>query len=228
MMMPSLCEKVVCFDLDDTLYKEKDYVESAFREVADYASRYGNVSSTDIFKALVEAFENHCPPFQDINSRFDTQCSVQDCLQLYRNHKPFISLSEDAVEVLTSLQKEGCILGLITDGRKVTQRNKIAALGLERFFAEENRIISEEFGSEKPSERNFRYFMEKYPEARYVYVGDNLKKDFVTPNQLGWLSVCLLDNGDNIHRQDFTMPEAFLPAQTIHDLTELVGIVDRI
>ena len=32
--------KVVCFDLDDTLYKEIDYLKSAYREIASYAADY--------------------------------------------------------------------------------------------------------------------------------------------------------------------------------------------
>ena len=36
MMMQSMCKKVVCFDLDDTLYKEIDYVQSAFNEIAAF------------------------------------------------------------------------------------------------------------------------------------------------------------------------------------------------
>ena len=41
-MMPSMCKKVVVFDLDDTLYKEIDYLKSAFQEIADYfRDQYG-------------------------------------------------------------------------------------------------------------------------------------------------------------------------------------------
>ncbi|OPZ90547.1 MAG: hypothetical protein BWY75_00693 [bacterium ADurb.Bin425] len=36
MMMPSMCKKVVCFDLDDTLYKEIDYLISAYYEIAAF------------------------------------------------------------------------------------------------------------------------------------------------------------------------------------------------
>ena len=29
--------RVVCFDLDDTLYKEIDFLESAYKDIAEYA-----------------------------------------------------------------------------------------------------------------------------------------------------------------------------------------------
>ena len=32
--------RVICFDLDDTLYKEIDYLKSAYREIAGYTTEY--------------------------------------------------------------------------------------------------------------------------------------------------------------------------------------------
>ena len=99
------------------------------------------------------------------------------------------------------------------------------ALGLERFFTDENIIISEEFGTAKPSERNYSYFMDKYPGAGFYYVGDNLGKDFIAPNRLGWTSICLLDNGSNIHSQDFSVPIIYKPTKVIGILGEMLSLV---
>jgi putative hydrolase of the HAD superfamily len=111
---------------------------------------------------------------------------------------------------------------LVTDGRSNSQRNKIKALGLERWFEERNIIISEEFGSEKTDKRNFTYFMEKYPGRSYCYVGDNTQKDFLAPNGLGWNTVCLLDDGRNIHKQDFNLEGSKLPKKCINDIRQLI------
>ena len=103
---------------------------------------------------------------------------------------------------MEALKNQGVRIGLITDGCSVQQRNKIEALGLRRWIEEEDIIISEEFGSGKPALANFEYFMKRYPECHdFTYVGDNLKKDFIAPNALGWQTVCLKDDGRNIHRQ---------------------------
>ena len=94
------------------------------------------------------------------------------------------------------------------------------------FRAAEDIIISEEFGSGKPSEANFRYFMERYPKvAQLAYVGDNLRKDFITPKRLGWETFCLLDDGRNNHPQDFSCPEEFLPNIKIAALNELLSVL---
>ena len=125
---------------------------------------------------------------------------------------------------LSELAHRGVVIGMITDGRTISQKNKINALGLERWFDEKNIIVSEEFGSEKTDERNFRYFMESYPDCSYFYVGDNPKKDFVVPNRLGWQTIMLKDNGQNIHKQD-EVPMDNLPQQTIDDLETLLDII---
>ena len=71
---------------------------------------------------------------------------------------------------------------------------------------------------------NYAYFMKRYSYCQsFIYVGDNVKKDFITPNALGWKTICLKDDGRNIHKQDFTLtPEQALPKKTILSLKELI------
>ena len=68
------------------------------------------------------------------------------------------------------------------------------------------------------------FFQDKYADAEFVYIGDNLRKDFITPNKLGWKTICLLDDGRNIHRQDSSCPEEYLPNVKIHTLKELLSL----
>ena len=48
---------VVIFDLDDTLYNEKEFVFSGFFEVAKWISNVSNSLSEDVFKMMVADFE---------------------------------------------------------------------------------------------------------------------------------------------------------------------------
>ena len=139
-------------------------------------------------------------------------------LHWYRTHKPQISLTDGCKGFLSVIVAKGCRLGIITDGRTVTQLNKIEALGLHSLIADEDIVISERFGSEKPSPRNYLYFMNKYgADARYYYIADNTAKDFIAPNRLGWTTVCLKDNGQNIHKQKFSLSDEFLPKYTVEE-----------
>ena len=113
---------------------------------------------------------------------------------------------------------------MITDGRSVQQRNKIKALGLSEYF--DDVIISEEFGSEKPNINNYKYFVDKYGYSyKYVYIGDNINKDFIAPNLLGWSTICLLDNGKNIHKQSFHLENNTKPIYLINELKEIGNIL---
>lgn len=204
--------KVVCFDLDDTLYKEVDYLKSSYKAIATYAAEcccgcYNSpiVLSAKAYDVMLAAYKEGHNAFEQLNAFLGIDLPISEYLQIYRMHKPNISLSEDVVSVLNQLKSSGCIIGLITDGRSVQQRNKVESLGLNRWITDEDIVISEEFGSEKPAYANYEYFMKRYTCCRdFTYIGDNLKKDFVAPNALRWQTICLKDDGRNIHKQDFT------------------------
>ena len=216
--------RVICFDLDDTLYKEIDYLKSAYREIAEYAAGHCHGCSDPVlvvahkaYEAMLAAYHDGLNAFEELNKFLGLNLPVSDYLYIYRNHKPKIALMEDVVRTLDALKADGTLIGLITDGRIVQQRNKIEALGLSRWIDEEDIVISEEFGSEKPAFANYDYFMKRYPECQdFTYVGDNLEKDFIAPNALGWMTICLKDDGRNIHRQedgnkdDMMMPKRWI------------------
>lgn len=227
--------RIVCFDLDDTLYKEIDYLKSAYREIARFAveccGRTGNPASVLMVKAnneMLNAFLAGGNAFEKLNEYLGLDIPIAEYLAIYREHKPSISLDEDAVKTLDWLKENDFIIGLITDGRVNSQTAKIEALGLNQWIKPEDIIISESFGSDKTCARNYRYFMEKYPECLdYTYVGDNPLKDFVSPNALGWNTVCLLDDGRNVHKQDFSLPKEYLPQNEIKNIREFIDYVTR-
>lgn len=222
--------KVICFDLDDTLYKEIDYLKSAYREIASYAANYclgcsdsPMILSVKAYEAMLLAYKEGQNAFERLNAFLGINLPISQYLQIYRMHKPNIRLPESAVSALNLLKSSECIIGLITDGRSLQQRNKMKALGLNRWIKDEDIVISEEFGSEKPTSDNYEYFMKRYSECdEFIYIGDNLKKDFIAPNALGWQTVCLKDDGRNIHKQDFTsVSTKAMPKMTIEDIKNL-------
>lgn len=195
-------KKVVCFDLDDTLYKEKSYLVSGYRQIAEAIER--QTGANDVLRHMCHLRREGKNVFEEVENEYDGIISKAEMLAIYRKHFPTIILDDGVKGLLEELKNRGCVIGLITDGRSVTQRNKIKALGLFKWIDDEDIIISEEFGSEKPDERNYRYFEKRYPGCRYYYVGDNPQKDFITPNKLGWDTYGIKDLFDeNIHNSDF-------------------------
>lgn len=219
---------VFVFDLDDTLYKEIDYLKSAYREISRFISKNSALHENLVYDKMLAAYYNGDNPFQTVLDLVDSsEITIATLLSLYRNHQPNIVLSELHQEILNYLKTSVFKIGLITDGRSVQQRSKLKALGLTDFF--DDIIISEEFGSEKPNVKNFNFYLDKYGENyKYIYIGDNTKKDFIAPNTLQWTSICLLDNGENIHKQSFDLETKLKPSFVINSLKQIPEILKQI
>ena len=211
--------KVVVFDLDDTLFKEVGYVKSAFRYIE---KQIGDVCGEGVYDVMWNAFSAKDDVLKALNETFGDVISKEQYLVWYRYHTPDIAMSPATIKCMENLKKNSIPMGLITDGRTTTQMNKIKALGLLKYVKEDDIVISERFGSQKPCIRNYKYLMDKYSDADYYYIGDNPAKDFIAPNLLGWTTVCLMDDGRNIHKQDFNVEDAYLPKYRIDSLEDLV------
>ena len=176
----------IVMDLDDTLYLERDYVESGFRAIDAHLRDLG-----------VEGFAEACRDaagrgirgrvFDTALARLDVRdIGVTQLVALYRSHKPRIALAPDARRFLKRFA--GCAKALVSDGPLPAQSAKVEALGLDDLF--DAIVLTDRWGREfwKPHERAFRAVEDAFalPASRLVYVADNPAKDFVTPRALGW------------------------------------------
>lgn len=209
--------KALVLDLDDTLYAEIDFLYSGYKQIA---MRIKPDNWQPLFNHLVDMYHNNENPFCYLTDKYSLDLSI--LLDWYRFHKPNISLFKNVREVL-GLLREDYKLAVITDGRSLTQRNKLKALELEEFL--DYVVISEEIGSEKPSLNNYLKVQDALECDKYIYIGDNPKKDFVTPNKLGWETICLRDKGNNIHKQDFNLEKEYLPQFYISEWSELTSVL---
>lgn len=209
-------KKVVVFDLDDTLIKELHYLESAYKEIALKV----DPSNASLFDKMLVLYYKGENVFKWLTEEYST-AEVFQLLDWYRNHLPTLSLVDGAKELLSYCKEQKWILGLVTDGRSVTQRNKLNAVGLTGYF--DLVIISEEFGSMKPTLANFEIFNQY--EGKKYYIGDNIKKDFIAPNQLGWMTICVKDDGNNIHKQDFLVEKKLLPQYTVDTIYNVLDLI---
>ena len=201
-MMPR--RKVFVFDLDDALYKEVDYVKSAFQYIAHrLADSLSDVSDAAIYDTLWSVFMDGGDAFGEVIRQYGVKTYTKaDLLDWYRYHKPSLTLDANVRETLNFLKSQGADLAIITDGRQLTQQNKIEALGLTTYMSAV--IINDNPRHLKPHKYSYRHMEKQFvPDCEFCYVGDNTSKDFMVPNSLGWRTVCLLDDGRNIHKQSF-------------------------
>ncbi len=216
-------EKIIVFDIDDTLYQEVDYLNSAYKFIAK------QLAPNDWEKLYVHMFtqwRNGKDVFAQLEL-FYNELNKQQIIEMYRTHLPSINVDSSIYEMLVEFKSKGYILGIITDGRAVTQRNKIEALRLDALIDSSNIFISESIGYSKPNPFSYLEFEKKYPNCKYYYIGDNTAKDFITPNSLGWITVGVKDNGDNIHKQQNNLSNVFKPKYWVNNLIELNSIINN-
>lgn len=184
----------VIFDLDDTLYAEQGYAFSGFAIVArTFQDQLGDpADSQERMQALFFSDQRHRVFNVLLEERGvdGDQTLIDQIVSTFRSHSPKIELFADADAALTRLRPR-FRLGLITDGPLVQQSAKVAALNLRDRLDEV--ILTSELGSgkKKPHPAAFEEIARRLGVAHdaCVYVADNPSKDFVAPNQLGWLTI---------------------------------------
>ena len=94
-----------------------------------------------------------------------------------------------AAEALAELRRRGVPLGLVTNGDRRHQRDKIERFDLARFF--DVNLIEGEFGAGKPEAVVYRHALGALgvPPAWASMVGDNLEWDVAAPQRLGLTGV---------------------------------------
>jgi putative hydrolase of the HAD superfamily len=214
-------DTVVVFDLDDTLYAESEYRKSGIIYLMDYVTHlYGQ--NTDRCPLAIDDLIA-CDDFiAKIVDAYKLPRAIKDSLLwVYRTHKPSIKIRPDVQKAIGSLEIVCKSLVILTDGRSITQRLKIEALGLTRLPT----YISEEFSSEKPSTERFLKIVSRFECDNYVYIADNPQKDFLAPNSLGWRTIGLRGDQTNIHSQNLDgLAEEYLPNIWIDSLSDLLII----
>jgi len=192
----SLPKLGVVFDLDDTLYLERDYVKSGFRAVAETAVKGTRVSADEVFAFLWNEFTAGVrgSSFDALLERYpEIQVDVPTLVKRYREHVPNISYLPGIEPLLVELQSLNVPLAVISDGPLVSQAAKAEALGVSRYA--EPVVLTDVWGQSfwKPHVRAFEHVGEALglPPDRLVYIGDNPLKDFHVPTKLGWQSVRL-------------------------------------
>ena len=216
--------KAVIFDLDDTLYPEREYAFSGFAAVAEaFEQRLGE--SAEVAAQMRRLFDTEHRPrvFNALLARrgvTEDQQLIEAMIETYRHHRPTISLYPDAAAALARLRGAGK-LGLITDGPAVSQGAKIDALSIESFFDEI--ILTADLGPGlgKPHPRAFELMRERLAvdHKSCTYVADNPSKDFVAPGALGWRTV-RITRADGIYR-DAEPAEGGMPDATLSTLDDL-------
>jgi putative hydrolase of the HAD superfamily len=224
--------QAILFDLDDTLYPEREFVLSGFRAVAAWGECElgipGNASMSELTRLYEEGIRLNTFDRWLAIHHLGSSVPVADLVRVYREHTPTLHPFPDTIRILESL-RDHYRLGLLTDGYQAVQEKKIAALGIAHFF---NAITySDTLGRNgwKPNPRPFQVTMRalgvKPREA--VYVGDNPIKDFLGARNAAMWSIRVRREGCE-HTHVACPSPAHEPHCSIDSLEELFAALEKV
>ena len=192
--------KAIFFDVDNTLYSEKQAHAAAFPKVQEYAQTHLNLSP-DLFEQLYKdqmaqmkallgknaAIHNRMIRFLrilEVRRLPLYHAEVMNSLYwntLLENTRP----EEYLRECLDALKGQGYLLGIGTNMTLDWQMAKLRKLGLTDYFS--ILLSSEEAGTEKPDPTFFRMCAEKagLSPSQCLYIGDSLSGDVLGAQSAG-------------------------------------------
>jgi putative hydrolase of the HAD superfamily len=222
--MNSLGIKAVLFDLDDTLYEERQFYRSGFAVVGEFLERRG-MGRTGKTAALLEYFHDHDNQqqvFQKLAGQLGFPLDwVPELVAAFRSHPPQICLAPDALTVLPRLRGD-YRLGCVTNGWAEVQRRKIKALGLEPLL--DAIVIADDFGIEfwKPHRRPFLECCARLGVSprESMFVGDYPERDIRGARSAGLACAWLQRPGGYFTTREPADPDTQADA-VVHNLYEL-------
>ncbi len=217
--------KAFVFDLDDTLYLERDFVFSGYRAVAERVWRDHAIDIEGRLRALFESGRRGDLFTEALRaSGVEVPESYMSILvEIYRSHPPRISPCLDYGAV-KALREKGFMTGIVTDGWKNVQSSKIEALEIAGDF--DSIVLTDALGGQefwKPSPEPFKRVLQHLDVApqHAVYIGDNPAKDFIGAHAAGMKAIRIVRPGA-IHSKAPAISEAYAPDAMIESLSELL------
>jgi putative hydrolase of the HAD superfamily len=220
----------VAFDLDDTLYPERDFVRSGYRAVAEWAEAHLGLAAP-IVQAELEALfaagiRREVFDLWLEERGLDTSRWVHDMVSVYREHSPHISMFADAAAMLQDLESHGVRRGVITEGFRNVQESKLRALGLAEAF--EVVVIGGEEARErwKPSRAPFDEWLQrmKVDAEESCYIGDNPAKDFRGARETG-MRTMRVRRAEGLHAREEPPTPGDRPDMEVRDLDEAAQVI---
>ncbi|MDD5689512.1 MAG: HAD family hydrolase [Caldisericia bacterium] len=224
--------KALLFDLDDTLYDEKQFVESGFIKVAEFIENKFKFNKKDFYKILIDIFNRGSRgnifnlALEKVNIIFDENI-IYSMVKIYREHNPAIKLEKDIGALLIKL-KSTHSLGIITDGYLEVQKRKVQALKLGEIF--DTIIYTDEYGKEywKPNVFGYKLALKELgyvlPEET-IYIGDNPYKDFIGAKKVGITTVRIINQ--NREYSNVKLNKEYEADYEIRKLNDIINLLKK-
>ena len=221
--------KALLFDLDDTLYDEKQFVKSGFFKIAEFVEDKFKIEKEVYYKILIDIFNGGSRgnifnlALEKVNVAYEENI-IRAMVKIYRGHNPKIRLAEDVRSLLTKLRGIYS-LGIITDGYYEVQKKKVQALRLEEMF--DSIIYTDEYGREnwKPNVFGYKLALERFQilPGEAVYIGDNPYKDFIGAKKMGIITIRIINQ--NREYSNIKLNREYEVDYEIRELHEILNVL---
>ncbi|EMT66480.1 HAD-like domain-containing protein [Fusarium oxysporum II5] len=189
------CEKMVLFDLDNTLF---DHYHSLRRAISAVQEKYSGLAATPVSvlinhynQCLQQAYDGYLEKvitydetesekvklfFQAVHLPEPTAKDIKEFRDTYKPvYRENRRATPGSIETLARLREHGYRLAIITNGQTKDQTDKAKAIGVYHLL--DHIITSEETGYPKPDVRIFQYAMGKLSFGSAYMVGDSIESD---------------------------------------------------
>ena len=188
-------ERFLVFDIDDTLYSQMEPLLTACE-----FSLGRKLPDPELFYRIFGKRSAEMFLFSESG-----QVSIHES-RIYRienkENQSHLHVSGVMTQLLDECEAAGVKMGVITNGPFSHQVQKFHTLGLDKWFTEDQLIVSVGVGVAKPDVQIFRMAEEKWgmkPENTFM-IGDSLENDIAGAKNAGWKTIWM-----NHHR--YTVPE---------------------
>jgi|LakMenE18May11ns_1017448.scaffolds.fasta_scaffold9681382_2 putative hydrolase of the HAD superfamily len=218
---------ILIFDLDDTIYNEKEFIFNGYKAVANffykkikiYKKKYifEYLKYQYLLKGREKIFDKFLMKFGIFNKK-----NLNLCIKLYRynNFKLFFKTSFKKI-----FKKYNKKIYLVTDGNWLVQKNKVRNLKINNFF---KKIFYTGFYGPRYFKPSLMCFikikeLEGCNWSDLLYIGDNPFKDFVLIKQKGIKTVRVL----NGRYKNVKVDRKYDAEYSIKSINELIPLLKK-
>lgn len=178
---------IIIFDLDDTIYPQKNYDNPALMKVSGYLEKIVQINKNIIFNNLrkLKKIRRGNPPklvFDDFLEDKDIKNKkkiITKCVSLFQNYNCIELKKSKSLKVMLKAIYKKKYLFLVTNGSLKRQNNKINNLGIKKYFKKVF-ILDGKKKKIKPSISDVSTlvkFINRNKKLNGVFVGDNKDTD---------------------------------------------------
>ena len=179
--------EIIIFDLDDTIYAQKNYDSPAILHVSKFISKNLNLNAASVFKRLrkLKKIRRGKPPLLLFNNFFkdvkiyNKNHIILKCISLFQNYECKELKKCKSLKLLIQNLYKNKTLFLVTNGNLKRQENKVKHLGIRKYF-KKIFILDGLKKKTKPSIKDVMSlvkFININKNLKVVYVGDNAVSD---------------------------------------------------